>query len=227
MAIKSALLSNLRKLILILQHGSGLLQFATIAFTKRDASIYIIPCAASGKYFYGLHSFNEMSHSDTFELKDQFASIDRPKLSIHQSGHVHIHAKSEKAGPLVIPRLDSLNGHHIATILADKIEGLPSYDRVPCNTASEAFAVIQSRNGERSGRVALFVDGQGAALGPKCQLVVSLTRPTLQAPLRIGVAPIAQVPLAEDNKTGVTVIGGWDPTSALRSKLHFLYLKAE
>ena len=59
----------------------------------------------------------------------------------------------------------------------------------------------------------------------QCLMTFTLVRPTLARPLFIGVHPIAQVPLGEPDRSGVTVIAGWNPATKATEALRYVYLR--
>jgi len=114
--------------ILILWRNS-IRKLCKIAFGSNDASLYLFPYALQGIYYYGSKSLPERQVRLTFDFKNDIFEEHTPKLSIHQTGQVHIYAGSEKAGPLFIPPLTDYTGQHIATVCPDAFESLPIFDK--------------------------------------------------------------------------------------------------
>jgi len=67
---------------------------------------------------------------DTFDFTDQQATDRMPKLSIHESGRVHIRVGDTTVGPVYTPQLATLRGEHIAAVATDVFEGLPVFQGI-------------------------------------------------------------------------------------------------
>src|SRR5262249_32923265 len=87
---------------------------AQVMFTTRDASLYLVPYARSGNYFYGAQSVRAGQADFEVRFREHVTALARPKLSIHESGDVHIYAdESTKAGPINIRPVSEFRGEHI------------------------------------------------------------------------------------------------------------------
>jgi hypothetical protein len=195
------------------------------AFCKSDASIYLIPYAAGGEYFFGGERLPERKASRSFSFTEQLSTTTAPKVSIHQSGQVHIRVGREQAGPLTIPPLGKLQGEHVATICVDRFDNLSPLNRAPKKSGKTVDVVMNVPDDVHSGRFPLYLNGTTPKFkSSKIQLVVRLLRPSLAAPLYLGIAPLGQEPVADSRgKQGVTVISGWNPASPT----DFLYLRGQ
>jgi hypothetical protein len=196
-----------------------------LAFSNSDASIYLFAFAQHGKYFYGGRSLIEKQIQDTFDYTKQLESNAVPKLSIHQSGRVHAKVEGKSIKPLWIPPLTALRGQHVATVCAESFTELPLFERDIQDSARE-ICFINFDKGAESGRLAIYINGtESRFVSKRCRLGISLQPPRTLVPLHIGLAPIAQSPLGTDEKAGVTVIAGWDPTRPMNAAQDYLYIR--
>lgn len=224
--------SNLSKVRLLVQHEAELRLVCKLIFTKKDASIYIVPYAPGGHYYFGSDQFAEREAERTFDFKTQLSSKDKnlPHLSLHQRGRVHAYGvHGEQAGPLQIPPLPEWRGQHIATVTVDRFKTLAPFDKTPKSTGAQQDFVFIVEEPLQSGRLALYVNGAEPTFGDDCPVMLTLTRPTLKQPLYLGVRPWGQEPLGETpDKGGVVALAGWDPTIAkTEAETPFLYVRGE
>ena len=187
--------------------------------------------ASAGHYFLGGHEFAEQERQMTFDFTKQLSSKLKqlPKLSLHETGQVHVQVGRDRAGPLRIPPLSELRGQHVASISADKFETLAPFEGTPRSSGAEQDFVFVVEAGLDSGRIALYVNGEEPSFADDCPVRITLTRPTLASPLHLGLRPWGQLPLGEiADKGGVTVTSGWNPLTALgESSMQFLYIRGE
>ena len=163
----------------------------------------------------------EQKLNRTFDFQEQQSSQTVPKISIHQSGRVHIRTTRQEAGPLIIPALDTLCGEHVASVSVDRFDALLTLKTAP----RTSDALIRVLDGVVSGRFAIYVNGREPKFkSSNVKLYVRLTRQCLSTPLYIGIAPLGQNPIADPKcKQGVTIICGWDPFKSTK----FLYLRGQ
>jgi hypothetical protein len=114
----------------LIEHQGRLRRLCKFVFTSRDASIYLVPYAPSGRYLFGGLEFPERETTARFDTTGQLSSDapSLPHLSLHERGQVHTHAGAEKAAPLVVPPLTDWRGLHAATITANRFSGLALFD---------------------------------------------------------------------------------------------------
>jgi hypothetical protein len=226
-------LTNIRKLRLLVEHQGTLRRFCKLLFDRVDASVYLIPYAREGRFYFGGRAFEEDQVEQTFNFKEQRQSGDDrlPKLSIHETGQVHVQVgRDNRAGPLRIPPLTTWRGEHAATITADTLAGLAVFDGQPRTQGAERDHVIPVESDRvESGRLAIYLNGKENVFATHCGIVLTLTRPTLKNPLYLGIRPFAQDPLGDGTgNDGVTVIAGWTPAQALSpASAPFLYIRGE
>ena len=219
-------MTSVRELRILIKHRGMLRQVCKFAFSRSDASLYLFPYAAQGRYYYGSRSLGEKQAQDTFDFTAGFVEDKVPKLSIHETGQVHIFAGKERAGPLQIPPLETLRGQHVATVVPDAFVALKPFLGVPRESGPELDHVIPADDLVETGRLAIYVNGAAPAFdAANCRLTLSLRRPTLARPLNVGIKAIPQAPLDADTFEGVTVIAGWDPTLPKDAALDFLYVR--
>lgn len=218
----------LREVRILVNYEGSLRSFCKLAFVQRDASLYLFPYAAHGKYFYGRRSMAEHQVEDTFDYTEQDSADQIPKLSIHESGRVHVRVGAQTAGPVHIPPLADLRGEHVATVTVDAFDGLPLFRGVLCESGECIDYMIHVASGVRSGRLVFYVNGRKPVFGYRCRLAFMLRRASLQSPLYVGIAALSQVPLGGSQGTpGVTVIAGFDPTKQLDSEADYLYIRGQ
>jgi hypothetical protein len=128
-----------------------------------------------------------------------------------------------------MPPLADLRGEHVATVLVDTFDGLARFEATPKNTGTEQDFVFQVEEPLESGRIAFYVNGAEPTFGDDCPIVLTLNRPSLPGPVHLGLRAWPQEPLGDESaKTGVTVIAGWDPTTAkTTAKAQFLFIRGE
>lgn len=220
----SRALSANRQLRVLVHVASGLRRLCSIAFSKNDASIYVIPYCVGGRYYFGSESMAEKQALATFDFKIQESAELAPKLSIHESGQVHVRIGNITAGPLRMPPLANLRGQHVATVCADTLNGLvefkserPVRDCLILDPDAETLSV----------RLAVYINGLNASFNTPCPRYTNLPAKA-SGTVHVGFAPLGQEPLGSaESKPGVTVIGGWDPTRPAGSPLNFLFLRGE
>ncbi len=219
---------TIRELRLLAQRGTGLLRLCKLIFTANDASIYVVPYAANRRFFCGSQSMPEREISQTWCYVDGVSSDREPKLSLHESGQVHVLAGDTRVGPLQTSPLASLRGQHVATVCFDRFDGLSPFQAVPASSGPERDQVIPVDAGVQSGRFALYVNGaEPSFAGGDCWFTVTLTRPTLTSALYLGVKAIPQAPLGEPPRAGVTALAGWNPLLSESARQDFLWLRGE
>jgi hypothetical protein len=219
--------TGVREIRVLAGKDGQLRRVCKLFFSSSDFSLYVVPYAPGGHYFFGSDSMEEHQVEKTFDFTAQLTSEDTPHVSIHGLGQVHIKDPQVIAGPLRIPPLDSLTGQHIASISVDAFDDLAAFEGTPKAKGPEFDLVIPVDSGVRGGRLAIYVNGGDATFdfsGPTPP-VVTLTRQGRE--LHVAVAPISQPVLGDPGRRGVTVIAGWDPRATADEPMAFLYLRGE
>lgn len=199
---------NVRSLRVLVELDGQLLRFCKVAFAANDASLYLHVIGPSGRYFFGRHVMPAGAMESTIRFDDQERSSLPPKLSIHETGQVHVRSEGRQAGPMPGTPLGELGGHHIAAVTCSRFAGLAPYPRTPRTAGSERDIVLSARGAE-SGRVRVYANAEEPTFEVSCPVFATLRRPTLARPFFVGFSPVAQAPIGEE--AAVTVIAGWDP----------------
>lgn len=196
-----------------------------VAFSHRDASLYLFPYAAHGKYYYGGRSFAENQLQDSFNFTNGFSAESIPKLSIHESGQVHVVAARQRVDPLQIPRLDTLTGQHVATACPDAIEALPLFGH-PLGLGPALDIVISASELTDNARIALYINGSEPVFdcGPS-RAIISMTRSTLTTPLYVCIRAVRQARLVPGLEGGITCVAGWNPLTPEDGPFDYLYIR--
>lgn len=218
-----------RQMRLIVHHKRQYRKLAKIMTAATDASLYVLPYAQKGRFYFGGSTIPEKG-GGTFNFTKQHVSLDRiPKLSMHESGRVHIRADgTAMAGPLIVPPFHALRGEHMATIIADTFDGLPLLDGPLRTAGSEQDLVFLIENIE-SGRIAIYINGAEPSFTTKrCFGIFALGHALARRPVFVGLNKIAQGPFGEPReRDGVLVIGGWNPMLRKAPRVDFLFLRGE
>lgn len=217
-----------REVRILVQYGMNVLKICKIALGQKDASLYLFPYARQGKYFCGLRSMAGGQTRDSFDFTTDIEEESVPKLSIHESGQVHIYAGKKRVGPLKIPTLRSFRGEHIASVALDTFDALPLFPEEPRSDGPERDITLGIEPEVDSGRIAIFVNGYEARfLGtPPPPITLALQRPSGNSPLYVGLKVLGQQPLGRDEvNSGTTVIAGWDPQRPVTESVEYLYVR--
>ena len=219
-------MGDFRELRLLVDLGGDLRKIAKVVFSKSDASLYLFPCAPSGRYFFGGRHMDEVEFEDKIRFSDDLYSESVPKLSIHESGQVHIQARGVKAGPVSISPLAKWKGQHIATVGADSFLSLSPFTGSISSTGPKIDHVIPADEMVKNGRLVFYLAGDRPAFEEQsCRLVVTIQRPTLASPIYLGIQPKAQPPPSEPDLAGVTAIAGWDAYPGAGQGVSYVYIR--
>lgn len=203
-------MQNVRELRLLVDLDGDVRSICKLAFSNRDASLYLFPYAPSGRYYYGDRSMKDVEFEDTFRFTDDNFSERVPKLSIHESGQVHIKSSGITAGPLYIEPLSEWRGKHFASVSVDEFDILDKFEGSISKTGAKLDIVIPTPNVIKSGRFVFYLAGDRPAfVEPDCSFVISMMRETINRPIFIGIQPKAQEPIGEPKGQGIIVLAGW------------------
>ena len=221
------LIKCIREVRFLIEHKGVNRKLFKVAWAKEDNSLYFFPYGPTGKYYYGIQSFDKGEIKKTFPYNIQYNSIKIPKLSIHQSGQVHIryHGKKIDLQLNTIP-LEHWRGEHIATVTCDFFESLLEHKDIPKTTGSDIDKVIRFEKGSESGRIPIYVNAQSQNFNDPCDIKIPMPISSLFNPLYIGIAKKAQEPLSKIVGGGVTVIAGWNPRKSIKERNEFLFIQA-
>lgn len=221
--------TSIREFRFLVAYAGTHRKICKLTFSNKDASIYIFPYARQGRFFFGSQAMGEQQIEQTFNFTEGSGFSEQiPKLSLHESGQIHIFMPSINAGPLQIPPLSSLRGQHVASVSVDTFEGLPEHEAPLSYTGAMQDHVIPIDEDVASGVIAVYINGERPVFhSAECRCVFTLKRPTLKQPLYIGIRPRAQRPLGLPERPGVTVIAGWNPTLSNNHSISYLYIRGE
>ena len=199
-----------------------------IVFGKKDASLYLIPYGRQECYLWGEGTVPEGMKTATFSHANPAGEQERPKLSIHQSGQVHVkllEGDEYKAGPLQTKPLWDFQGEHVAGITIDSIDSLPDAGKIKPKPKSPEVALRTEEIGQTR-RFALYANGTEPRFDYPVKATVTMYRAGLPAPLHVGIATFAQDALTEGEEGGVTIISGWNPDKDELAEQRMLWVRA-
>ena len=168
----------------------------------------------------------EKKFEEKIHFLEDLSSPDIPKISIHESGQVHLVAGQDQIGPLQIPHLSDLRGQHIATIVVDDFSNLSKLTTLPKLHGKDIDHIIPIPEEVKGGRLVFYIAGDKPAFEAQdFPMVVSMARKTLSNPLYIGIKTISQGLMGEPEARGIMVIAGWDPTGTYQQGADFIYIR--
>jgi hypothetical protein len=204
--------TEIRSFRIIFENNNKHYKVCKILITGNDASFYIIPYSNTGKYYAGGRNLSEKEYKDTFNFTESLNFDNVPKISIHQSGQIHIDTQQERIGPLQIGPLSELRGEHIATITPDEVKAIPQHKKTLKLDGPNRDLVFNIPNRIQNCRVAIYINGLISEFpGENMSLIVPIERNTLSYILYLGFKVIAQKNLNTNTRSGITVICGWNP----------------
>jgi hypothetical protein len=201
----------IREFRILADQRGDLRSLCKIALSQSDGSLYLFPYAAGGSFHFGRSSIPADEGQATIPFDDQETSPRTPKLSIHETGQVHIQAGERRVRPMSIPPLSDLRGQHVASVTCVRFSALAHFDRAPRLGGAERDLIIPVGEGVESGRLALYVNGEAPAFPGKDAITFALRRPTLERPLYLRLTPYSQPPLGEEGGATVIMAAGWNP----------------
>lgn len=218
----------LEKLRILVDSPKGPRKLCKLSFTNKDASLYITPYTLKRIYHCRALGMDANELSQTVNYTEGLRSEQEPKLSIHQSGRIHIQANKVKLPATQIGDITLFRGEHIASVSCDYIDALPLHERPLKEAGRERDHLVPVDDGVRSCRIAIYVNGKEPQFGKeRVRIKFSLCRSTLKEPLHYGIATIAQVPIGAESVMGSTVIAGWDPRASSSDPIAYLLIRGE
>jgi hypothetical protein len=207
----------------ITEERDGTLRVAAqLVFTGRDASLYLVPYARGGEYFYGQQTFAPGQRSAEIKFREQVTAEQRPKLSIHATGEVHVYsADAPKVGPVHIPPLSDYRGEHLASVEWDGITAAPVFigkTRITGEQRDYAFGVPPD---VEAAALLLFANGV------ENRFQTEHVHFAIQAPGEVffGVTAVGRDEPGGEHG-GVTVIAGFDAQQSPEEESRLLFLRA-
>ncbi len=232
---KNLQIPDVKSIRFLVSHSGVLKKFCKIALSVNDASLYIFPYAPHGRYYGGKQTFRGLLPGEervefTFDYTKQSVSDDMPKLSIHETGQVHIEIGKERVGPVFIPQFRNLIDEHIATVTMDNIMGLPEHNKEPNLFPPHTDLLIETGEETESLRLLLYVNGDAPNFKYNNAIITLGTRERkhLSKPIFIGLFVVPQSDLRENNEEsspGVLAIAGWDPRKMPDKATDLLFIR--
>jgi hypothetical protein len=190
--------------------------------------VYLTPNRAKGlRYYYGSRNMRPGAASDSFDYGNGHDAAGVPKISIHESGRVHIRiANTLVAGPLQIPRLRELEGVHVATVQPDAMDALPVYGGNPfdkCSDSQHAY-VVSADDADENCRVVMWIGRE-----PRFRqelFVRSFNGAGWGSPLYLAIGVIENKLLLPGRK-GITLLAGMDPGAGVQDSQSFLWVTSK
>jgi hypothetical protein len=199
---------------------------AQVMFTSRDASLYLVPYARSGNYFYGAQSVPPGRSKFEVKFKEHAMASARPKLSIHESGDVHIYADdSPKAGPIHVRPVSECRGEHIATVQFDHMNLVPVYSRTMRITREVADLAVGVPDDVDAGRLCIYANGERNAFNTEQLHFARVARCTDGSEVWYGFGFYVGDALGSGDEGGITVLAGFDARATENEGLGFLFLR--
>jgi hypothetical protein len=208
--------SDLRELDLLVRFGGMVRRISKFAFSKADASLYVMLIGPHGLFRCGLGHFDPGVATIQVQLNEPVEgdAAGIPKISIHESGQVHVIGGTYRSGPCYVPSIVGFRGVHVATILVEHLEDLTPFNGQVSTSGPRRSIVLDGvPSGVTGLRLPLYVNGREPKFRDSCQIIFSLQRPGLAQPLNVGLAVRSStVRDAKGGQGGVVMAVGWDPS---------------
>lgn len=159
------------------------------------------------------------------DCSKQFSTESVPKLSIHETGQVHIQSHAGRSGPLRIPALADLRGQHVASVTVDSFAGLQYHEGPVRAAGAEIDFPLEFAGRSESGRLVVYINGAEPRFVHSCHWWFNLGRERLGGTLYVGVAAKHQEVLRRGSRGGIVVLGGWNPDTKPEEPLKYLYVR--
>jgi hypothetical protein len=205
-------MANIHDCRVVVEVNTSYRKVCRLAFPKSDASLYLIPYGRQHMYLWGEGAFPEGAKNITFEYADKKGTPEKLKLTIHQSGQVHVKSlqgQDYKAGPLWTKPLWEYRGEHLASISIDSLTSLPSAGKLKPKPKSPEL-ILRAADVGQSRRFVLYANGAEPRFVFPVKAWVRMSRAGLPSPLYIGLAALGQKGLVEGEEGGVSIICGWN-----------------
>jgi len=219
-------MSNIHDCRFLIEVQGDYKKVCRIAFGRKDASLYLLPYGRQERYLWGEGTIPEGTTTATFPHANPAGEVDKPKLSIHESGQVHVKlGEAYKAGPLRAKPLWEFRGKHLAGLTIDSIESLPSAGK-PKPKPKSPYLVLGARDIQQTRRFAIYANGAEPNFDFPVKAKITMNRAGLPSPLHIGITTFQQAPLTSGEEGGVTIICGWNPDDDELAEQRILWVRA-
>lgn len=216
-----------KKVRFLIFHKGQTRKFFKLVFTE-DLSFLIFPYGPNNEYYYGRKSMPENENKLTFDFAQQHDASKNPKVSIHQSGQVHVEApEKERIKPMFIPELMSLKNEHIATVGTDNLSVLPKFNINKIKiSGSEIDTILKVDDEFNNGRWAMFCSGDDKSLPLYRSKLINIDRN--ESKIFLYMKFFTEDSLHENfNLGGTFTIAGWRPGAKIEEKEDFIYVIAK
>jgi hypothetical protein len=191
-----------------------------------DLSFYLMPPTKLNQYYWGEQTLNEDERDKTFHFHEQLAGTKAPQISFHESGRVHVKLGRNIAGPLQIPRLTDLRGHHVASVMLDSITNAPMHVNELKNTSSIHNYRIPIGQEVTGLRLVVRVGQESRTFSSDTSCVLQIKDTSRHHHLLIGLAAVPQHTISEQKDSrGIVAIGGWDPMLDKLARQRIFYVR--
>lgn len=227
--MQGATYEGVRSVRILVEQGATIRRLCRLAWAADDASLYILPYGVEGRFHFGQASVPASEASSTVPFNDQETSASMPKLSLHESGQVHIKAGSAMVGPMYIPPLADLRGQHVATATCSRFEALPLFEGEPKTTGSVIDLAVPASDALESGRCVIYINGQEPVFAGAAQMQARFVRPSLDQPLYVGFLTVGQAALNDGpDSDSVIVTAGWNPgVTDVSAPMDYMFIVAK
>ena len=209
----------------IVEKSGARYRLCTLSWSVQDASLFVSPFSRAAEYFAGSHPMADGQASIEIPYRAGTSLAKAPKLSVHESGQLHVKAPTGEivGGPIHLDHLRGWRGQQVLTIAIDDVEWLPQYDRALRTEGSDQDIVLQLSH--ESARLAVYLNSEHPRFDDPTQAAVGLSRGSLGSTLWVGLAIFPNEVLAQGS-TAVSIIAGVDPFDS-GSEGELLYIRAQ
>jgi hypothetical protein len=159
--------------------------------------------------------------TDEINFKEGIQTSITPKLSIHETGRVHVQALEDLVGPLFIPPLAEWKGQHAASVG-------PEHLVTPKSQGQTVDHVLNVPDQIESLHLAVYIAGDRPSFeAAKCPIIITLKRRTLQKPLYVALKFVAQEAIGIVLGSGITILAGWNPLNRREEGFDYIYIRGE
>lgn len=222
-------MANIKDCRLLVSVDGTTRKICRLLFPTSDASLYLIPYGKTECYTWGQGHFHKGQEMGTFDPAPEAPGFVKVKLSIHESGQVHVKTQpgdEYKAGPLQGSPLWQYRGEHLATVTIDNLQALPAGGKSKAKPHSPDV-LLKTTDSSKSRRFVLYANGESSDFDVPTHAKVTMNRAGLPAPLHLGITVYEQNGLVEPPEGGLTIIAGWKRASGVSlAEEDFLWVRA-
>lgn len=210
---------------LIIEKSGARYRLCTLSWSVQDASLFVSPFSGASEYFAGSHPMAAGQASIQIPYRAGASFAKAPKLSVHESGQLHVKAPTGEivGGPIHLDHLRGWRGQQVLTTAIDDLDLLPKYGHTPRTEGADQDIVMQLSRVHA--RLAIYLNSEEPRFDDPTQAVVGLSRGSLGSTLWVGLALFPNDALAHGS-TGVSIIAGVDPFDS-GSEGELLYIRAQ